>query len=446
MPRLYGRIPGRILPTVMLARAAPVPLRWISTVLGVSASVTVHLFIAAVLGIMGDPTPTVASPTLTAPVSLEVVSSDLLGRPDGIASVRPAAPLVAGGPTTLENRSAYELGRGGDATGATHVMQLINRVDSALLLDAPWNTPRDPQLQRIRTANDRATPMDQRATPHPADDAFLASGDGIHRERRDVASRDARTGAEDSPAAGQLATARLAATDDGLGPAEGETNQAEVERSAPGRGIAKGTGARASSAARVAHGRPDVTKGYATTPTDWDADRVRDNLNANQLANQLTPATINASPQRSLHEGPGVGGAGPSGAPGLGEENNAGGRALARALGPGEYASLGESDPGYARWIAEQRKRVRRHLRFPEERQLAMDQGTAVYRFLLHRDGSPVAHPDLIRSSGFADLDAAARTAIERALPFSPVPDELAPDFQLLQIIIPVAFVNPMVH
>lgn len=406
----------------------------------------VHLTIAALLGIMGDPTAKVASPTLTAPVSVEVVTTGFTGRPEGVESAQPAAPLVAGGPTTRENRSAYELGRGGDATGATHVMQLVNRVDSALTLDAAWNTPRDPQLQRIRTAKDRATPMDQRATPQPADDAFLASGDGIHRERRDVAPSDARTGAERSPAAGKVATARLAATDDGEGLANSHASQPEVKQDAPGRGIAGGAGTRASSSARVAHGRPDVTQGYATTSTDWDADRVRDNLNANQLANQLSPAMINASPQRSPHEGPGVGGAGPSGAPGVGDENNAGGRALARALGPGEYASLGESDSGYANWLAEQRKRVRRQLHFPKERQLALDQGTAVYRFLLRRDGSVMAHPDLIRSSGFADLDAAARTAIERALPFGPVPDELAPDFQVLQVVMPVVFANPMIH
>ena len=64
----------------------------------------------------------------------------------------------------------------------------------------------------------------------------------------------------------------------------------------------------------------------------------------------------------------------------------------------------------------------------------------------LGRDGALSEKPKLVRSSGFADFDQAARTAIERALPFAPLPKELAPELTRIGVLIPVAFSNPMIE
>jgi protein TonB len=75
-----------------------------------------------------------------------------------------------------------------------------------------------------------------------------------------------------------------------------------------------------------------------------------------------------------------------------------------------------------------------------------MDQGTSVYRFEVRRNGSLVEDPELVRSSGFTDLDQAARQAIERCTPFSPLPPELAPQHPSIHITMAIEFSNPMVN
>jgi len=75
-----------------------------------------------------------------------------------------------------------------------------------------------------------------------------------------------------------------------------------------------------------------------------------------------------------------------------------------------------------------------------------MDQGTTVFRIVVRRDGSLRSPPSLVRSSGYADLDEAARRAILSAQPFAPLPPELAPGQEQLALRLPIEFQNPMVH
>lgn len=82
---------------------------------------------------------------------------------------------------------------------------------------------------------------------------------------------------------------------------------------------------------------------------------------------------------------------------------------------------------------------------FPRARALAMDQGTSVFRVTLRRDGSMVGSPRLIRSSGFTDLDDAARMAIETGS-FAPLPSEIAPGSASVTISLPLEWSNPMVR
>lgn len=83
---------------------------------------------------------------------------------------------------------------------------------------------------------------------------------------------------------------------------------------------------------------------------------------------------------------------------------------------------------------------------FPRARMLSMDQGTSIFRVVLRRDGTLVAGPELVRTSGFDDLDAAAEDAIAEVLPFEPLPADMQPDVQRFAWRIPVDFSNPMVR
>jgi protein TonB len=64
----------------------------------------------------------------------------------------------------------------------------------------------------------------------------------------------------------------------------------------------------------------------------------------------------------------------------------------------------------------------------------------------VRRDGSIGEAPRVIRSSGFDDLDAAALRAVERSLPFAPIPADLAPGRPALVVTLPIEFSNPMVR
>ena len=77
---------------------------------------------------------------------------------------------------------------------------------------------------------------------------------------------------------------------------------------------------------------------------------------------------------------------------------------------------------------------------------IAKDQGTSVYRVIVTRSGTLAGPMHLVRSSGYADFDAAARAAIRNAAPFAPLPVELMQDNEELAILIPIAFANPMVE
>jgi len=123
-----------------------------------------------------------------------------------------------------------------------------------------------------------------------------------------------------------------------------------------------------------------------------------------------------------------------------------GARAHPYAPGSGTFGALDTSDARYLRWFTQQRTRVQNELEFPRARAIAKDQGTSLYSVTLRRDGEVNGRPRLVRSSGFADFDKAAAKAIERALPFAPLPAELAPELPSIALLIPVAFSNPMIE
>ncbi|MEM7608186.1 MAG: TonB family protein, partial [Myxococcota bacterium] len=210
---------------------------------------------------------------------------------------------------------------------------------------------------------------------------------------------------------------------------------------APGQGIARGRGARATDAARVARARPAVDEGPAATLADQRA-RPSDNVNAELLAAQLVQSTVDASRRRG--EGEGQGGRAGEGAGGVGSAGR-GGRAAAHQPGRGS-GGLDTSSRRYRRWYLVAMRRVHDRLVFPRARMLAMDQGLAVYRLQVRRNGTLAGAPRRVRSSGFPDMDAAAVEAIVGSAPFPAIPDDIAPDTPILGLNMTIEFSNPMVR
>jgi len=364
------------------------------------------------------------------------------------AAARPTRappPILPGGPplTGALDRELAE-GRGGELATLEPSALLFPFVSPLTLQDTELNNLATNQTQRIRTAPDRATLEERRASPNAAEAVLLVSGQHGHQERRDPARRDAVDGAprvSEASAASAATRARPVGTGE-----QPEQPVREAARLKPAQGIAHGRGLAETRAAKVTFARPNVDRGAAATPAERLDPSVRDDVDAELLATKLQRSFVDTSVQRARQQGPGSGGVALD-PRALGEHGQGtGARARPYAPGPGSFDALDTSDARYLRWFTQQRARVQEELVFPRARALAKDQGTSLYRIQLGRDGALSSKPRLIRSSGFADFDAAAALAIQRALPFAPLPAELAPQLLEVSLLIPVAFSNPMVE
>lgn len=355
--------------------------------------------------------------------------------------------VVLGGPSS---DSALDLdareGRGGSAASEERALILFSFVSPLTLQDTDLNNVRENQVQRIATSPLRATQEERRATPHAAMAFFLASGQRGHEERRAPAPHDAQRGGEtDAVEPRTPASPEPKPITEAGDTRETPHGHAQVGHERTPRGIARGRGRSAQLAAQVEFARPNVDQGPAATPAEALDAKVRDNQDAELLAAIMQRSIVDASAQRALARAAGSGGS--EHGPGLSQAGDAqGARARPYMPGPGNANALDTADKRYVRWFVEQKQRVQDQLVFPLQRALAKDQGTSIYRVIVRRDGGLATAPRLVRSSGFSDFDEAAVVAIRRALPFTPLPDQLAPGEADLSLLIPVAFSNPMVQ
>ena len=427
-----------------------------SALLGATASVLMHVVIYAWLQTLPAAAARAADSDRRRLIELPAAAFAELG-PAGRQRREPAPP-EPGGPRSAQNVDGEDRGRGGEVDGAVSFTLLVDRAHPVNLQDSPLNSADAAQTQRIRTARDRAAWENRRrATPNPEDEYFLASGSGRHRERRPVDARDAAHGARLSPGASTLGSRQdrpgFAGDHGGAGPSvvgfaaegAGSPSRAGADRDTPSRGVLRGRAERERAAADVAHGRPAVDRGPATT-TAQSQGRVRDDTDAELLAAQLLQSVVDSSRRRGQRAGEGNGGVGGGGDPGSGGGEEAGGRASPYGPGDGRFGALDTSDPRYVRWYVNQRRRVNEALRFPRERALAMDQGLTVVVLRVNRDGTLAAAPRRKRSSGFDDFDREALRAIRSVAPFEPLPSNLVPGREVLQLDMTVDFQNPMIR
>jgi TonB family protein len=356
------------------------------------------------------------------------------------------SPLQLGGPQT---RSALDMearsGKGGVAASEGRALLLFSFVSPLTLQDTDLNNVQQNQVQRIATSPLRATQEERRATPNPDQALFLASGRTGHQERRAPTEHDAQQGGHSAARTPQREARpeprpRLVASAPTLA-----SERAQNEGLRTPRGIARGQGRSAQLEAAVQFARPNIDQGPAATPAEMNDAKVRDNQDAELLAAALQRSIVDSSTQRAARQAAGIGGE--SGTQGLSQEGNErGARARPYLPGPGNASALDTSDKRYVRWFLEQKERVQNELVFPLPRALAKDQGVSIYRIVVRRDGRLADAPRLVRSSGFRDFDEAAVVAIRRALPFSPLPEQLISGEDDLPLLIPVAFSNPMVQ
>jgi TonB family protein len=437
--------------------AAVLPLQTVVTfaLLSLAAHVVVMLLL---------PTPNASRAMLAVAVTVELDAELVPGVGPATTGGRvpdtAASEVTPGGAHPLDqNVDAADPGVGGDGRGAIEIVLLVPHADPITLTDAPLNATGPSQSSRIDVADDRATFEERRATPNPSDTAFVASGSGEHAERRPESELDARAGARTAPlasSAGIRTDARTPSHAAGAGDErlidsdrsvgrDGRTDRVEAAapRDSPGIGILDGDGPRASEAARVATGRPAVDRGTASTTADARG-RTRDDVDAELLAARPSESFVESSRRAGTIVDEGEGARDALGAPGVGGGRAAGGRARAMGTGDGGFEALDTSDGRYQRWMLDLIRHLEEHMVWPRARALAMDQGSSVFRVTLRRDGTLIGMR-LIRSSGFDDLDRAARVAIESRR-FERVPDEIAPGRDEVTVPIRLEWANPMVR
>ena len=384
-------------------------------------------------GVIAIELPGVADGTMTA--DREVV-------PEG------TAPSAYGG-AKIARIDTGSPGAGGDATGqrATNLAAMNDhlKLDTDLLdrLD------RD-QVQRLKTASRRTTHEDRRATTHPMELTFLASGKGERAERRPDSPLDPSRGSMVSVApsvvGGHVGSGEMA--EEARGATAGAARAGQLLGS-PGVGVRDGkAGEDHRRGARISYARPSVAEGPPTIPGIWNG-RPNDTVDSDQEVANAVRSLVHASVAGGV-AGEGRGGS-PSPAPDPGAGGGAAGRgSVARPLGSGDgdLIDWNTDDPMLLPYFRKIHAKVDPlwASAFPKSAMLELKQGTVIIEFSISSDGSAkVAWPPA-RPSGIDEFDRNCADAIRRASPFEPLPAALKEAGRTtLKIRAPFVAKNPIV-
>jgi TonB family protein len=350
------------------------------------------------------------------------------------------APRLLGGSRAAQNLSADNPGEGGDRRSVERGRLLAARADALNLDPRLLNTLDHDQEQRIRTAPSRASPQDDRRTPNPDADPWLATGGGILLFRAPTSPRVPAVGAVEGERAWVTAgTETPVPTPEGLRPRPEPGARRRV-----GAGIQdelRGCLERAAGPVRT--GRPPLEEGHASTTAEALDPRPRDDQSADLRAASLVRSFVAASLQDGPVRAPGVGGAAVGGAPGSGGGVGRGGSA--RPVGDDDgVLSLTSDDARFVRYFQDVRRRLHplwEHA-FPLEDALQLRQGTVILEFVIEGDGA-VRAVTVRRRSGVDLFDRNVQSAVGGArLP--PIPAALGR--ARLRVRSPFEYRNPAVR
>lgn len=337
------------------------------------------------------------------------------------------APVVPGGGEHVPRPDRKRAGRGGSAEVRERALNLADSDDSLTLNRDPLNCLDQSQVQRLDTHRRRRSLDDRRATPHPMEWSFLASGSGALPERRDPARFN--------PSNGLL----RAGTPSSIGGAQGAADLDVSERPAPASGVpvaggernlpGQGSpfappGDRYQRGAAVMLARPWVPEARAAVPAP-DPGRPDDSLDSTQEVSSAVASLIHASTAGGRLAGTGPGGENGPGPTGNGGLTGPGSRSLPSGDGPGPVRSVGQAAGvvGYFRGIV---RRVDPFWKdaFPDWAIAEGRGGVAIIGVTLQRDGS-VLGLRVVRGSGVVEFDRNVLVALQRAAPYGPLPSAL---------------------
>ena len=358
-------------------------------------------------------------------------------------------PSAHGG-ATIARVDTGTLGKGGSATGARAINLAALDEDLSLSPDPRSRLDRD-QHQRLKTAAFRTTHEDRRATTHPMEVTFLATGTGEHQERRPSAPADPSRGSLVSPlpasALGGHAGTRELDEADGPGATPGAARPGQLLAS-PGVGVRDGqAGARHSEGARIAQGRPAVAEGPPTITAAFRG-RPNDTIDSDQEVASMVQSQVHASFAGGvLGEGRG-GSNGPAPDPGAGGVAGRGSISRVLGSGDGDVFDWFTNDPmlmPYFRKIHEKVNPLWADA-FPKSAMLELKQGTVILELTIAADGSARVSWPPVRPSGIDEFDRNCADALRRASPFPPLPAALRDAGRTtLRIRAPFVAKNPIV-
>jgi TonB family protein len=292
--------------------------------------------------------------------------------------------------------------------GAGRPAALASRRDSSTLRSRLADNARVYQIERERTAASASSPQPVRQEPR------VGTGDSSRTKRRRRAD-------------GITASESLPSDADGI---------FDAQPAAPGRSQQSDTGA-------------DLARGDG--PLDADQGRRRfevAQVGVAQDAQSVRGASNEAHPGRFELSTPGAAGAGsdgrgPGADPGAVSRPSPGDAAAIRGArsdvprGPDLAMSAAERE--YQRALGEINRRIQKALRFPKRLALELEQGETVVYFVLRPDGRIDGSVRILKSAGFAEFDAEAVSAVNRAAPFPPMNRQFP-------ISMTIGFDNPLVR
>jgi TonB family protein len=350
--------------------------------------------------------PSLPSPTEVARLPLPATEIDLLRAPgDTVVDVaRPGAPTPAPNPDPQSGAAAASSGGG---PGAPTLVTA--RADAATLRVQPYDAPREYQLQRIRTGEQRVSREQVRATPHPDATPWLSSvahGDG-HAE----------------------ADRRLTAVASTVTPARPD----DPDRAPP----------RVARDERAGFARPDVARDPAATDAAEPSQDVGDRVQQALVSDEKQPAPLELS--RPASPGEGTRGQGDSPAA-LGYQLKAAGTTPVPAGAPNlptaRTLALATFQRAYDHYLSRVKQKVDPLWEFPRELALALEQGDVLVGFTIRKDGT-VRDVRVLKASGFPKFDKNVVAAIRKASPFEPLPETLGAE---LHVTAPFEGSNPAIR
>jgi TonB family protein len=346
-------------------------------------------------------------------------------------STLPAPLEVTTGGRHAPRPDLEQAGRGGERRSAEQAMNLASSIDPIALERDPATQRDRSQVSRLRSAWQRASRDDRRATPTPMELTFLATGSGHIRARRSFSPTDPARGILSGEEAATLGTKAggHGASATGLEPDAapgGPVAGSDANRF--GQGAPDGRDAQEFHAgARVLFARPLVPAARAAVPSET-RDRPNDIQDSSQEVAARVSSLIHAS-SAGGEPGPGFGGQVGGGAPGAFGKQGIGSRSSPSGAGFGkDYAD----DPGFAGYDGLLQQKLKRVLAktFPD---WAIEQGRGghvIFEMTLRADGSP-SGVRLVRPSGIAEYDQNVLNAVRAVPSFGRLPPGLGAPAQI---------------